>query len=435
MAPLDRAKFHAERFLDSLAEAPVGATADLETLRSSLKLPLTDAGLPAAQVIDELVAACEGGIVGSAGGRFYAWVIGGGTPASLAADWLTSAWDQNAGVYAASPAAAVVEEVAGAWLKELLHIPTKASFAFVTGCQMAHVTCLAAARHAVLAARGWDVEERGLNGAPAIRIVVAPESHATVDKALRLLGMGRGFDLAMEFDDRPTILCLRAGELNTGAFDDFAEIIPRAKQHNVWVHIDGAFGLWAAASPKFRHLMRGAEQADSWATDGHKWLNVPYDSGYAFVRDPEAHRASMTMKTSYLIYDDSARDQIDWNPEFSRRARGFATYAALRELGRGGIANLIERSCAHASALVRGIGSLPNAEVIASPVINQGLVRFYNDDSRTDQVIAKAVASGECFTGGVTFRGKRCMRISVSNWRTTDADVVRTIEAFRKILL
>ena len=432
--PLDRAKLHASRYLDSLGTAPVGVTEDLATLRSRLAKPLSDAGLPAEQVIDELVADSQGGIVGTAGGRFFAWVIGGATPAALAADWLTSAWDQNAGVYAAAPAAAIVEEVAGGWLKELLNIPSESSFAFVTGCQMAHVTCLAAARHAVLAAKGWDVEENGLNGAPPIRVVASPEYHVTIEKALRLLGMGRRSDSEMRFDDRPTILCLRAGELNTGAFDNFAELIPLAKKHNAWVHIDGAFGLWAAASSKYCHLLTGADQADSWATDGHKWLNVPYDSGYAFVRHPDAHRASMTMKTSYLIYDGSARDQIDWNPEFSRRARGFTTYAAIRELGRTGIARLVERCCEHARTLVNGIGALDGAEVICEPMLNQGLVRFGDDDARTDEVIARAVASGECFVGGVTFRGKRCMRVSVSNWRTTHDDVQRVIEAFRKIL-
>jgi glutamate/tyrosine decarboxylase-like PLP-dependent enzyme len=446
---LNRALHHSLEFLGKLDGAPVGATASLQTLRKRLVKRLEDGPLPAQQVIDELVADSAGGIIGCTGGRFYAWVVGGAVPASLAADWLTSAWDQNAGIYASGPAAAIAEEASGAWLKDLLGIPAEASFALVTGCQLAHVTCLAAARYSVLKAQGWDVNEHGLSGAPAIRILSGEDRHGSIARALRLLGLGKSTAIEMQPEaleavlqrepDRPTIVLLQAGELNTGAYDPFTKLIPIARKYNAWVHVDGAFGLWAAASPRLRHLLRGAESADSWATDGHKWLNVPYDCGYAFVRDATAHRASMSHRESYLIHDEDARDQMDWNPEWSRRARGFATYAALRELGRSGIAEIVDRCCANAHALVMGIGSLPGAEVLWEPTINQGLVRFLDPagpdhDRHTDRAIASIVASGEAFFGGCTWRGKRCMRVSVSNWRTTQVDVDRVIAAFSKIL-
>jgi glutamate/tyrosine decarboxylase-like PLP-dependent enzyme len=385
------------RHLESLDAAPVDATASLHDLRARLGKPLAQAGVAPAEVVEELVRDVEGGLIGSAGGRFFGWVVGGAVPSSLAADWLAAAWDQNAGLYAAGPAAAVAEEVAGGWLRDILGLPASASFAFVTGCQMAHTTCLAAARHAVLARRGWDVEQQGLCGAPPIRVVTSAERHGTIDRALRLLGLGRAcvVDLpademgrltpgALEraLDDGPTIVLLQAGDLNIGAYDPFAELIPIAHGRGAWVHVDGAFGLWANASPRFRHLLRGVEAADSWATDGHKWLNVPYDSGFAFVADPVAHRAAMAYRASYLTYDEAARDQLDWTPEWSRRARGFATYCALRELGRDGVAALIDRCCDHARAIVRGIGALPGAEVVWDPQINQGLVAF-GDDART----------------------------------------------------
>jgi glutamate/tyrosine decarboxylase-like PLP-dependent enzyme len=440
--PLELALSSALRHLDSLHTAPVSATASLEELRARLGTPLADDGLDAEQVVCDLVRDVEGGLIGSSGGRFFGWVIGGAVPSSLAADWLASTWDQNAGLYAAGPAAAVVEEVAGGWLKELLGLPAAASFAFVTGCQMAHTTCLAAARHAVLARRGWDVEQRGLFGAPPIRVVTSAERHGTIDRALRLLGMGRDcvVDIAADeqgrlspaaleaaLDDSPTIVLLQAGDLNIGAYDPFAELIPIAHRHGAWVHVDGAFGLWANASARYRHLLAGVEAADSWATDGHKWLNVPYDSGYAFVADREAHRAAMSYRASYLTHDEAARDQLDWTPEWSRRARGFATYAAIRELGRRGVAELVERCCDHARAIVSGIGALPGAEVVWLPQINQGLVAF-GDDARTDAVIAAIVASGEAFFGGTTWRGRRCMRVSVCNWQTTGDDVRRAVE-------
>jgi glutamate/tyrosine decarboxylase-like PLP-dependent enzyme len=435
-------------YLEDLADGRVNATATLEELRSRLGRPLTEKGVMPEQVIVELADDSKGGLIGSAGGRFFGWVIGGALPTALAADWLASAWDQNAGLYAAGPAAAVVEEVAGGWLKELLGLPTAASFAFVTGCQMAHTTCLAAARHRLLERRGWDVEQRGLFGAPPIRVVTSAERHGTIDRALRLLGMGRDcvLDIAADdqgrldpaalesaLDDSPTIVLLQAGDLNIGAYDPFAELIPIAHRHGAWVHVDGAFGLWANASPRYRHLLAGVEAADSWATDGHKWLNVPYDSGYAFVADPVAHRAAMSYRASYLTHDEAARDQLDWTPEWSRRARGFATYAAIRELGRRGVAQLVEQCCDHARAIVSGIGKLSGAEVVWMPQINQGLVAF-GDEARTDAVIAAINASGEAFFGGTTWRGRRCMRVSVCNWKTNEDDVRRAIAAAKQAL-
>ncbi|HEU4871718.1 MAG TPA: pyridoxal-dependent decarboxylase [Pyrinomonadaceae bacterium] len=455
---LSLAQHHALSYLTNLDRAPVGATVDVQTLRQRLNKPLADSGLPPEQVITELVKDVEGGLLGSAGGRFFGWVIGGSLPAALAADWLTASWDQNAALYATAPAAAVVEEVAGLWLKDILSLPAHASFALVTGCQMAHATCLAAARHALLSERDWDVEKRGLYGAPPIRILSSAQLHGSFERAVRLLGLGRDqvISLASDAHDRlepaalqkaleddpsaPTIVLLQAGEINIGAFDDFESLIPLAKRYGAWVHLDGAFGLWAAASPRYRHLMKGAEAADSWATDGHKWLNVPFDCGYAFIAHADAHRASMTHRAAYITHHDDARDEMDWNPEWSRRSRGFSTYAALRELGRDGVADLIERCCRHAHSLVMGIGSLPGAEVLWEPTINQGLVRFLDPsteqdhDRRTDEVIEAIVAAGEAFFGGTTWRGKRAMRVSVCSWQTSPEDVMRSINSVARVL-
>jgi glutamate/tyrosine decarboxylase-like PLP-dependent enzyme len=388
-------------------------------------------------------------------------VIGGSLPAALAADWLVAAWDQNAVHFASGPAASVVEEIAGAWLKEILGLPSQASFALVTGCQMAHATCLAAARHALLSQRGWNVEEGGLYGAPPIRILTSGARHGSFERAVRLLGLGLSNVSCLPVDshDRlqpetlqqalqsepsaPTILLLQAGDIQIGAYDPFEKLIPIAKHHNAWVHIDGAFGLWAAASPRYRHLVDGIAAADSWATDGHKWLNVPFDSGYAFIANAQAHRASMSHRAAYLTHAAEARDQIDWNPEWSRRARGFSTYAALRQLGRNGVAALVDHCCKHAHSLVTRIGSLPGAEILWKPVINQGLVRFLDPrpsagdedhDRRTEEVISAIVATGEAFFAGTSWRGRRAMRVSVCNWRTSEQDVDRAFIAARKAL-
>ena len=455
-AALERATELAFSYLDSLDEAPVCATRSLGELRRRFEKPMPDQGIDAVEVIDELARDSIGGLLGTAGGRFYGWVVGGSLPAALAADWLTSTWDQNAGIYALGPAASVVEEVCGTWLKDVLGLPSTASYALVTGCQMAHVTCLAAARHAVLTRAGWDVHRDGLAGAPAIRVLTSDEVHGTSTRAVKLLGMGTANMVVLPTDadsrltpavladalareaGRPMIVILQAGDVNRGAFDPFPELIALAHAAGAWVHIDGAMGLWCNAVPELRHLLAGAELADSWATDGHKWLNVPYDSGYAFVAHPEYHRAGMEHRASYLEHADEGRDPLDWTPEHSRRARAFATWAALRELGRDGLADLIARCCRHALEIVTRIGALPGAQVVSMPRINQGLLRFLDTrpgateadhDHKTDQVMAEINATGEAFFSGTTWRGMRCMRVSVSSWRTTADDVDRAVMA------
>ena len=447
--------------LEHLDESSVAATRNVAELREQLDKPLAKTGLPAQQVIEELARDVQGGLLGSAGGRFFGWVIGGAVPAAVAADWLTSAWQQNAGLYACSPAAGVVEENVGRWLKDILGLPEQASFALVTGCQMAHVTCLAAARHALLKKHGWDVETQGLYGAPPIRILTSNARHGSFERAVRLLGFGTSNIKVLATDDQsklipealeeelknnpdgPTLVLLQAGDINIGAYDSFEALIPIAKRYGAWVHVDGAFGLWAAASPKLRHFVKGVEAADSWATDGHKWLNVPFDSGFAFVADAESHRASLALRAVYLTHASDARDQMDWNPEWSRRGRAFPAYAALRQLGRDGVAEMIERCCRHAAAIVEGIGELKGAESLWRPTINQGLVRFLDPqpdateedhDRRTDEVIAEILKTGEAFFGGTTWRGRRAMRVSVCNWQTSEADVQRVIKAVASVL-
>jgi glutamate/tyrosine decarboxylase-like PLP-dependent enzyme len=458
--PLEIAFRSALSHLEGLQTDHVAATVTLAQLRTRLAKPLNEGAIEPGVVVSDLIEDVKGGLLGNAGGRFFAWAIGGSVPAALAADWLTSAWDQNAALYACSPAAAIAEEVAGEWLKDLLGIPASASFAFVSGCQMAHACCLAAARHALLLTRGWDVERKGLYGAPPIR-VLASNRHGSVERAIRLLGIGEAnvVDLVLDGNERitadvlgaaleaapggATIVVLQAGDLNSGSFDNYREIIPIAKGNGAWVHVDGAFGLWAGASPKFRHLLDGVADADSWATDGHKWLNVPYDCGYAFVARVEAHRAAMSHRAPYLVHDQDARDQIDWNPEWSRRGRGFATYAAIRQMGRNGIAAMIDRCCAHAAAIVEGIGQLSGAAVLWRPQINQGLVGFLDPrpgatdadhDRFTDSVIQRIVGDGDAFFTGTTWRGRRAMRVSVLNWSTSESDVERTIEAVGRCL-
>jgi glutamate/tyrosine decarboxylase-like PLP-dependent enzyme len=459
--PLESAARLALSYLDGLDDRPVGAAADLATLRRRLGEPLAREGKPADQVIADLCRDVERDLVGSAGGRFFGWVVGGALPAALAADWLTSTWDQNASLCAAGPAAAVVEEVVGEWIKDILGLPPTASFALVTGCQMAHMTCLAAARHRLLANCRWDVEQRGLFGAPPIRILSSTERHGTFERAIRYLGLGLShviylpadkagrletgaLQTALERDpSSPTLILLQAGDVNIGAYDRFSELVPIAKRYGAWVHVDGAFGLWAAASPDYRHLVDGVSGADSWATDGHKWLNVPYDCGYAFVADPEAHRAAMSYNAPYLARDESAREEMDWTPEWSRRARGFSTYAALRQLGRLGVSDLVERCCRHARNLVIRIGGLPGAEVVWEPIINQGLVRFLDPrpgaverdhNEWTDRVIAAIVGDGEAYFSGTTWNGRRAMRVSVSNWQTSEEDVDRTVASVARVL-
>jgi glutamate/tyrosine decarboxylase-like PLP-dependent enzyme len=448
---------HALKYLRTVDERPVGPTASLETLRLRLCKEWNENPMQADAVVNDLVRDIEGGLSNSVNARFYAWVIGGSLPSALAADWLTSTWDQNAGLYSVSPASAIVEEAVGAWLKDLFRLPASTSFALVTGCQMAHTTCLAAARTSLLKKRGWDVERQGMSGSSQIRLFCGMR-HGAIDRTLHLLGFGDesltnlGVDDAGALDPvaleaalrqsegKPAIVLLQAGDVNTGGFDNFEVLIPIARKYGAWVHVDGAFGMWTAASPRFKQLVRGLERAHSWATDGHKWLNVPYDCGYAFVAEPDAHRAAMSYHASYLTQLDVARDPMDWNPEFSRRARGFASYAALRELGRTGVQELVERCCDCAAQLVAALGELEGVEVLSSPIINQGLVTFpdpsgASSDQWNDEVIAAIAAEGTSFFSGTTAaNGRRAMRISVSNWQTSCEDVIKTVAGVERAL-
>ena len=443
-------------YLNNVDDKPVGPTATLAELRTRIAREWNAEGIDASQVIADLVRDIEGGLNNSVNARFYAWVIGGSLPSALAADWLTSTWDQNSGMYHVAPAATVVEESVGVWLKDLFGLPQEASFALVTGCQMAHTTCLAAARSWLLTKHGWDVERQGLAGSPPIKVFCGLR-HATIDRTLRLLGFGdvslkslrtnqagllepAALEQALkETAGSPALVLLQAGDINTGAFDDFESLIAIARKYGAWAHVDGAFGMWAAASPRYEHLVRGMSKAHSWATDGHKWLNVPFDCGYAFVAEPEAHRASMSYQASYLSHQSDARDPLDWNPEFSRRGRGFASYAALRELGRKGVQEMIERNCDCAAQIVDGLGQLENVDVLARPIINQGVVAFRDpagkpSDEWNDRVIAEIDREGTSFFSGTTFNGRRAMRISVSNWQTSPDDVKKTLAGVQRAL-
>jgi glutamate/tyrosine decarboxylase-like PLP-dependent enzyme len=443
---LQRAAELGIEYVESVPQRPVRPSASIQELRQALDLPLPDGPTDPVEVIESLARDVDGGLTQMTGGRYFGFVIGGALPAALAADWLTSAWDQNAGLAIPTPGAAVVEEVAGGWLKELLGIPAHASFALVTGCQMAHVTALAAARNHLLAEAGHDVERDGLTGAPSIRVVAGAKRHGTLDRALRFLGLGTGCVRPVGVDDQgrmlvddlraelargdgPTIVCSQLGEVNTGACDDLNAIADAAAEAGAWHHVDGAFGLWAAAAPSLRHLTAGVERADSWATDAHKWLNVPYDNGIAFCAHPDAHQRALGIRSAYLVYTDEAREPLDWNPEHSRRARGFTVYAALRSLGRSGVADLVERSCARARDLATALGELQGCEILNDVVLNQVLLRF-EDDEATDAVVAAVQASGEAWLAGTVWNNRRAIRISVCNWQTSEDDVARTVAAF-----
>jgi glutamate/tyrosine decarboxylase-like PLP-dependent enzyme len=454
MDTLDIAFAEARRYLASLESSPVASRGTPTDMRAPLPPSFPEQGIAATDVVRAIAAAAEPGLTGNAGGRFFAWVKGGALPSALATDIMCSAWDQNAVLASTSPAGAVLEEVAGQFLLEALRLPPDSSYAFVTGCQMAHTTALAAARHAVLARKGWDVEARGLIGAPVIRVLANAHHHSSVTRALRLLGLGSDCIVPLGGDtpgrvsagalrvamdqapDCPTIVVLNAGDLNIGACDDFNLLCPIAHAANAWVHIDGAFGLWANASQRFRHLTAGVERADSWATDGHKWLNTPYDCGMAITRDARAHSAAMRMTAAYLTSGGPVRDPMDFTPEWSRRARALPALAALMELGRDGLAAMIERCCDHAAAIYDGIAAADGASGIDRPTMNQGLIRFNAKDGAniSDAVIEAINASGEAFVSGGSWEGERVMRISVCGWNTNAKDVARTIAAAHSAL-
>jgi glutamate/tyrosine decarboxylase-like PLP-dependent enzyme len=443
---LHRAADVAASYRASLPHRPVAATGDPAAVRAAFAGPLPRAGCAPAQVLDELAAAADGGLVGSAGPRFFGFVIGGALAAATAAEVVAAGWDQNALNAVLAPAAAAAEEAAGGWVKQLLGLPAAASVGFVTGGQAANTVGLAAARHHVLAEAGWDVERDGLPGAPRVRVVASVERHATIDRSLRLLGFGSAVVEPVAADPNgavdvadlrrvlaagpagPTIVCLQAGNVNTGACDDLRAGCLAARERAAWVHVDGAFGLWAAASPARAGRLDGVELADSWACDGHKWLNLPYDSGFAICARPDVHVAALSYTASYLTGSGGAVPApSDLTLESSRRARGFAAWAALRQLGADGLAEMVERCCVLAARFAAGLAA-GGVEIANEVVLNQVLAGFGTDE-RTDRVIAAVQRDGTCWMGGTTWRGRRYMRISVSNADTTEADVDRSVAA------
>ncbi|MFJ8111297.1 pyridoxal phosphate-dependent decarboxylase family protein [Streptomyces sp. NPDC096132] len=443
---LRQAYDHAVRWLASLADRPVPARASVDGIVRALGTELPERPSPPADVVDLLATACEPGLTAFPSGRFYGFVVGGTEPAALATDWLVSAWDQNCVMRAVSPAYAAAEEIAGAWLLDLLGLPGDSAVGFTTGATMANFTCLAAGRDAVLRRHGRDVARDGLAGGPAVHVLAGQDRHMAIDLSLRYLGLGRP-DL-VDADDQgrirpealrralaaggrsPTIVILQAGDIHSGAFDPFPETIRAAREADAWVHIDGAFGLWAAASPAYAHLTAGCADADSWATDAHKTLNVPYDCGLAVVRDPNALRAAMAQQGEYLIHHEHG-DPVDKVPELSRRGRAFTVWAALRSLGRAGVTDLVERLCRHASSFATGIARIDGASVLNDVVFTQ-VCAVFGDDDRTDRVLDRLLDDGTAWISGSTWRGRRVMRISVSNWSTTDDDVTRALDAIRR---
>jgi glutamate/tyrosine decarboxylase-like PLP-dependent enzyme len=454
---LETAHAIATRFLDEVASRHVGATATLGSLRDALGGPLPQGASDPLDVLNDLAARADAGIVASAGPRYFGFVTGGAVPVTVAADWIASAWDQNASLYVMSPAAAAIEDVVSGWILELLELPRTASVGFVTGCHMANFTCLAAARHEVLRRVGWNVESRGLQKAPRVRVIAGAEVHISAVGALRYLGFGTdeielvpvddqgrmragALDAALARNDapfdaaqgRPTIVCAQAGNVSTGACDPLEAIVRCAHARGAWVHVDGAFGLWAAAVPELRSQVKGIETADSWATDAHKWLNVPYDSGLAIVADAAPHRAAMSMKASYFQRgDDEERIGMDWTPESSRRARALPLYALFRTLGRDGIADIVRRNCALARRIADRLSKEPGVAILNDVVLNQVLVQFKDDDT-TRRVIAAVQADGTCWAGGAVWQNKQAMRVSVSNWSTTETDIDRSADAMLK---
>jgi len=446
---LARAADHARAWLGSVDKRRVAPSATADEVVAALGGPLPALGCDPAEVVDLLAAGVEPGLMAIQSGRFFGWVMGGTLPAGLAADWLVSTWDQNAGMRYATPGVVAIEEAAAAWLLDLLGLPGGADVGFVTGAAMANFTCLSAARLAVLARAGWDVNSDGLVGAPKVHALVGAERHETVDLALRHLGLGQPTAVAVDDQGRirldaltaaldqvpagaPVVICLQAGNIHSGACDPFTEAIALARQRGAWVHVDGAFGLWAAASPRLRSLVEGLAGADSWATDAHKTLNVPYDCGVAIVADPKALRAAFGIHTDYLITDESGPgDPYEKVPEFSRRARGVPVWAVLRSLGREGVTALIERLVAMAQAIATGVAQIDGAEVLNDVVYTQVCVSF-GDDERTRAVAARLIAEGIVWMSGSRWRGREVLRVSVSNWLTGEEDVRRSVEALRR---
>ncbi len=440
---LDSVALRAARYLDGLRERRVSPSPEAVSGLAAFREPMPDSPSAAEDVLAMLDDVGSPATVGMAGPRFFGFVIGGSVPAALAANWLAAAWDQNAGLFVSSPIATVLEEVSLAWLLDVLRLPAGSGGAFVTGATVANFTALAAARHAVLQRAGWDVEADGLFGAPPVQVVVSEEAHPSLFKSLGMLGMGRDrvhrvpvddqgrmrVDCLPEFSDG-AIVCLQAGNVNTGSFDDAGEICRRAHAAGAWVHVDGAFGLWAGASPRYAHLSMGAGEADSWATDAHKWLNVPYDSGLAFVRHAEDLRAAMSLTAAYLPQGEH-REPSQFVPELSRRARGIEIWAALKSLGRSGLGELIERCCRCATRFADGLRAA-GFEVLNEVVLNQVLVRF-GPPEVTQLVIARLQEEGTSWCGGTVWQGHTAMRISVSSWATTEADVDRSLEAMVRI--
>jgi glutamate/tyrosine decarboxylase-like PLP-dependent enzyme len=447
---LGRVLEEATGFLGGLSSRRVAARSDVDGVANALRRPLPEEGAEPLAVIEELITCAEPGVLATPSGRFFGWVIGGTVPAALAADWLTSTWDQNAGLLASSPAAAGAEWVTSEWLLDLLGLPGKSAVGFVTGAMMANFTCLAAARHEVLRRAAWNVERDGLHGAPGVTVIVGEERHETVDVALRLLGLGEGHSIVVPADDQgrlrldaladalqqsgtnPLIVCLQAGNVHSGAFDPIGAAVDLAHRHGAWVHVDGAFGLWAAASAKYRSLVAGVDRADSWATDAHKTLNVPYDSGLAIVADAEAMYAAMGVHAAYLIQDERP-DPLSTVPEFSRRARGFTVWAALRSLGRHGVAEMVERFCAHARRFAGGLAEMDGVRVVNDVVFTQVCVSFGTDEV-TREAAARLLKEGTAWMTPSTWHGQAVLRISISNWRTTEEDVDRSLAAVRRML-
>ena len=432
------------RFLKGLRDRRVSPTPSEIQGADLLDGPVPDSGTDPAEVIRRLDEAGSPATIGSAGGRYFGFVIGGAGPAALAANWLAGAWNQNAGLFVTSPVAARLEEISLRWTRELLGLPGGAEGGFVTGGTMANFTALAAARHAVLSNVGWDVEERGLIGAPPVTVILGEEAHTSVLKVLSMLGLGRGEVVRVAVDSQgrmkadafpdiagPTIVCLQAGNVNSGAFDPIGEIAPPLRKSGAWVHVDGAFGMWAAVAPARRHLTEGIASADSWATDGHKWLNVPYDSGIAFVRNPDHLRAAMSIGPAAYLIQSGHREPSHFTPELSRRARGVEVWAAIRSLGRSGIGAIVERTCQFASHLADGLRAA-GYDVLNDVVLNQVLVSF-GDDATTSRVVSGVQSDGTCWCGGTQWHGRSAMRISVSSWATTADDVDRSLAAILRI--